>query len=54
MVCINISCCTSLDIPLRDLDLLHMRPRPFFYTRAYRFDTHVVISVTFDIRSGFC
>ena len=36
-----------------DLDLFHI-PGAIINARPFKFDTNVVISVTFDISSGFC
>ena len=38
---------------MKDLDLFRI-PEAMFDTRAFKFDTNVVVSVTFDISSGFC
>ena len=51
----NISSCTSLKY-MRDGLISHLDPFfiTIFNTRAFKFNTHVVVSVTFDRSSGFC
>ena len=38
---------------IRDLDLFRIL-EAIFNARAFKFDTNVVVSVTFDIHYGFC
>ena len=39
---------------ISDFDLFHISEAIFNFFRSFKFDTNLVVSVTFDISSGFC
>ena len=49
----NINYCTSHNDLITDLELLCI-PEAMFNARTFKFDTNLIVDVTFDISFGFC